>query len=150
MVANHSGRQGSKKNRRPMQRLWPFALIAVGCMTITGCEKKEAIKETPAKPAQSIVEVKISPENITAQTASTTFLLMPSGALTASRRVQDTATTLETHSNNPAQLLTIGKKEYPGLVLDFLHAETRATTGKLGALGKQIVVNGKVTGTSLA
>jgi alpha-galactosidase len=150
MLANRSDMQGTHQFRRPMPRLWAVVLIAAGCTAINGCEKKEGTKETPAKPAQSIVETKISPENITAQTASTSFLLMPSGALTASRRVQGTAITLETHSNDAAQLLTIGKKEYPGLILDFSRAETRATTGKLGTLGKQIVVNGKVAGTSLA
>jgi alpha-galactosidase len=149
MVANHSGMQGTDQPRRPMQRLWAFALIAAGCMAITGCEKKEAIKEVPSKPAQSVVDVKISPENITAQSSSATFLLKSSGALTASRRTQDAAPTLEVSSADAGQLLTVGKKEYPGLVLDLSHAESHATTGKLGALGKQIVVRGKVAGTSL-
>ncbi len=48
-----------------------------------------------------------------------------------------------------AQSISLGGKAYPSLILDLANAEVKDATGKLGSLGKQINVSGKVPGTDV-
>ncbi len=48
-----------------------------------------------------------------------------------------------------AQMVTISKKEFPGVVLDVEKANVVEAMGKLGTLGKHVDVTGKVPGTDL-
>lgn len=129
--------------------LW-FALA--GTVVIEGCQKQEAPKPnaTADVDAKSTVDVKISADKITVSTTTTEFQLTSSGAVSASLLTNSSVKTLEMAAPEHSQSVVIGNKEYAGVSLDLAQPEVRATTGKLGELGKQIVVTGKIPGTELA
>jgi alpha-galactosidase len=131
--------------------------LAISCflalgLALPGCEKKESTTgDVASKPAQSTIRTNVSPGQISLQTPAAEFLLDQSGRLTASRPTNGMTVTLENKSTNgPALLVTVGKKEYAGASLDLAQAETRRASGKLGNLGEQIVVHGKIGGTDLS
>jgi alpha-galactosidase len=127
-----------------------IALLAGAlCLALTGCEKTDESKQV-AKRAESVVNVKVSSDGVVAETPSAKFLLTPSGLLTASLAANQSAASLEAKSATPSQIVKIGESEFPGVVLDISQAQVGAAGGKIGALGKRIVVNGKVPGTSLS
>src|SRR5260370_21482952 len=56
---------------------------------------------------------------------------------------------LDADSPDAAQSISISGKEVPGVTLDLANAEVKDAAGKLGSLGKQINVSGKIPGTDL-
>jgi alpha-galactosidase len=122
-----------------------FGLIT--CLSFEGCQKEET-KPAPAV-AKSAVVVKISKESITASTASAQFRLSPSGALTATRVGAEGATSLEGQSPDLPQVVSSGRKEHSGVLLNLVQAQVRDTSGKLGALGKHIEIAGAIPETTL-
>ena len=126
------------------------ATAAVG-LTLASCEKKEATRPaSPASSTNSSVVVHIASDQILLQTPAAAFALNASGHLTASRAGNGTVATLDAKAaNEPGQVLKVGKNEYSDVTLDLAKAENRASSGKLGSLGRQILVHGKVPGTEL-
>jgi alpha-galactosidase len=125
-----------------------FLLGLISCLSVAGCQKKEESKAAPAV-AQSTVAVKVSSESITVSTASAEFRLSPSGALTAARVGTEGAISLESKSPDFSQIVSSAKKEHAGVLLNLAQAQVRDTTGKLGALGKHIEIDGTIPGTTL-
>jgi alpha-galactosidase len=122
-----------------------FGLIT--CLSLAGCQKEET-KSAPAV-AKSTVAVKVSSESITVSTASAEFRLSPSGALTAARAGTEGAISLESKSPDFSQVVSSASKEHAGVLLNLGQAQVRDTTGKLGALGKQVEIAGTIPETPL-
>jgi alpha-galactosidase len=148
-------------NNQPEARLRPkskaAALIALAlCITGTivlafaGCQNKQkASSSAPAAIAKSVVRVNRTPNSFEVLTPTSKFTLNANGALTAALQKDGASPTLDSSSIATPQILTIAKKEFPGVQLDMAKATVRDATGKLGSLGKQIDVTGKVPGTDL-
>ena len=128
-----------------------ISVAAVVGLTLASCEKKEGTRpDSPASGTNSSVVVQIASDQILLQTSAAAFALDANGHLTASRAGNGTVATLDAKAaNEPGQVLNVGKNEYPGVTLDLANAENRASSGKLGSLGRQILVHGKVPGTGL-
>jgi alpha-galactosidase len=128
-----------------------WAVIALVCLAASACQKNVQPSAASApQAARSAIQVTVSPENITIVTPSTKFVLGPSGALKGSLERSGNSLSLDSEaSEGAAQTVSIAKKLYPGTNLDLAHAEVRDPTGKLGSLGKQINVQGKIPGTDL-
>jgi alpha-galactosidase len=133
-----------------ISRAGTLLLVAVFTMSVAGCQKPQESKPaTPAAITKSAVEVGVTAEGITVHTLAADFLLAPSGALTATMGKSGSAASLDAKSLDASQTVTVAKKEYPGVALDVSHAQIHETTGKLGPLGKQVDVKGKIPGTEL-
>jgi alpha-galactosidase len=124
--------------------------MALALLFFAGCEKtKQAAPAATTPPAKSAVEVKASSEGVVVRTPQSEFTLAPSGALAAALVKGSGTLSLDTKSADASQIVTIGKKDARGVELDTAKATVRETTGKLGNLGKQVEVSGKVPGTDL-
>jgi alpha-galactosidase len=123
-----------------------FGLVV--CHSVTGCQKKEETKTVPPA-AKSAVVVKASSESIILSTPSSEFRMTPSGVLTATLVGASGATSLEDRSLEISQIVSLSRKEHPGVVLDLAQAQVRDTSGKLGTTGKHIEITGKIPETSL-
>lgn len=127
-----------------------FCIAAVIALALVACRNKEASPASAPPPvAVSAVQVKTSPDGIEVLTPKAKFTLTAAGALTSSLQKDGSSPTLDSKSVGAAQILTLAKKDYPGVLLDTANASVGPAAGKLGSLGKQIVVNGKVPGTDL-
>lgn len=124
--------------------------VALGAFSFGGCQSKKATSPAPpAVAAKSAVEVSASSDGVSVRTLTAEFFLTASGLLQASLRQGDATLTLDAKSNGAAQIVTLAGKEYSSVVLETAKASVREATGKLGDLGKQIDVSGKVSGTDL-
>jgi alpha-galactosidase len=136
--------------------LIPSALFAalvlftgVFLLDVTGCQKS-APSNSPQTPAvKSVIGVRISPATIAIHTPAADFELLPNGATIASLGQGQAKLSLDADSPDAAQSISISGKEVPGVTLDLANAELKDVTGKLGSLGKQINVSGKIPGTDL-
>ena len=149
-VAAHPRETRHSKTNAPRDRLFAALLfiLPLGLCCMTACQKEK--QATPVAPAaKSVIDVKIAPEGVRVRTPVAEFLLMPDGRMTASIQKGGATASLDSRSLDSAQSVTVGKKEYSGVVLDISHAEIRDASGKLGRLGKQIDVSGKIPGTDL-
>ena len=127
----------------------PLSLLAAGLLYSVGCQKGEEAKSSATAVPHSAVEVASSTDGITIHSSAATFLLSSTGQLTASLRQGGDTASLDTKTLESGQLVTISKKEFAGVELDTEHARIRDAMGKLGPLGKQIEVSGKISGTEL-
>ncbi len=127
-----------------------LALVAAGLLLVAGCEKqKTAPSSSAAAPTKSAIEVTATAQGVLVRTATTEFNLSPSGELHGALRKDGALHTLDSSSENVGQIVTVAKKPLPGVSLDLANAKIQEATGKLGRLGKQIDVEGKIPGTDL-
>src|SRR5262249_25215708 len=105
-----------------------------------------AVSEPPAK---SALEVKASSSGIVVRTPQSEFTLAPSGALTAALVKGNATLSLDRPSTDPPQVVTIAKKDIRRVELDTANATVKDARGKLGNLGKQVEVSGKIPSTDL-
>ena len=137
-------------------RLLPSAFVAVlvsfaglFLVNVTGCQKGAQPSSSQTPPAKSAIAVRISAAAIAIHTPAADFELLPNGATTASLGQGQSKLSLDTDSPDSAQSISISGKEVPGVSLELANAEVKDATGKLGTLGKQINVSGKISGTDL-
>jgi len=126
-----------------------LTVVGLGTLFLASCQNKEAKPTAARANAVSVVQVKSSSEGIVVGTPTAQFTLMPTGSLTGILRKDGKDSTLDDKAFRPGQIVKLGSQEYPGAELDTAKAVVRDATGKLGSLGKQIEVNGKVPGTDL-
>jgi alpha-galactosidase len=132
------------------QRLSVSSVLIFGVM-LFGCSHKPstASSSQSATPAVSAIHVKASAEGVVINTPKTEFTLIPSGALSGVLLNGGQALTLDSKNIRAPQVVTLAKKDYAGVELDTAKASVRDATGKLGSLGKQVEVSGKIPGTDL-
>jgi alpha-galactosidase len=150
-----SDRTFSTRSRRAM-RLIPSAFVAVlvsftglFLLNVVGCQKNTAPNSAQTPIAKSAVAVQTSATGIAIHTPTAEFQLLPNGALTASLRRGQSKLSLDSDALDSAQSISVSGKEITGLTLNLANAEVKDATGKLGNLGKQINVSGKIPGTDL-
>ncbi len=142
-------------SRNLQKNLWNVAALGVAGMAtalLISCQKHEDQKQNAATVAtlESTVGVTVSADKIIVRTNAAEFELSQTGVLTAYLHHADAQNTLDTAALDHSQIVSTSKHEYPGVQLLLAQAEVRPTTGKLGELGKQIVVTGTIPGTELA
>ncbi len=123
-------------------------ILLAGLVGMSACQKA---KEAPAatRIAKSAIEIKISDDGVRATTPVAEFLLAADGRLTASLLKNGASSSLDARSLDFAQSISIAKKEFSGAALDVSHAAIHDAAGKLGKLGKQVELTGKIPGTDL-
>jgi len=125
------------------------SLLALSFL-LAGCGKQnERRSAAPVSVAESAVEVRASDDGIVIRTPSAEFTLSRTGALCGVLIKDGTKLTLDDKSCEVGQTVSISKTSYSALALDTAKAEVREASGKLGSLGKQINVAGKISGTDL-
>lgn len=135
---------------RPRLQIVPLFLLALSvCFGTTSCQQKEETKPPVPAAAKTTVAVKVSGETIAITTPSSEFHLTPSGVLTANLSSAKGVSTLEDKSPDFSQIVSVSKKEFPGVQFDLTKAQVRDTSGKLGPLGKQIEVTAQIPATNL-
>ena len=155
MTQNH-GQRVRRESRKRSVRGWGGIFVAglafaASCLlSFEGCQGNTApTPPSPAAGAKSVVEVTASPSGVIVHTPTAEFKLSPSGSLEGVLRKEGASLTLEAKSIEAGQKVTLAKKDYPGVVLETEKASVRDATGKLGTLGKQVDVTGKIPGTDL-
>jgi alpha-galactosidase len=127
-----------------------IGLVALGLLSFAGCQNRKTVPSAgPSVVAPSAIKVRTSSDGIVVHTPTAEFTLSPSGALKAALRKDRATSTLDALSVDPSQVITLGKRDYSVVALDTARASVKEATGKLGNLGKQIDVNGSITGTDL-
>ena len=123
---------------------------ATGLLFANGCQKNANNPATaPATAATSVIQIQTSPEAITITSPTSVFSLLADGQLTGSAKKDGKLVSLDAGGDDSRQIVSIGNVEYPGVTLDLPAVEIQDTTGKLGNLGKRLVVKGKIAGTEL-
>jgi len=97
----------------------------------------------------SVVEVQAADKGIVVLTPAAKFVLSPDGAFAGYLKKQGTTLTLEAEPFDPAQIVTVGNKEYAAAVFDTANPIVQEVSGKLGERGKQVEVAGKISGSEL-
>jgi alpha-galactosidase len=122
-----------------------LALLAVlfGMLDL-GCNRQKSPPAPSSTTPKSVVDVTIQADSIVVTTREAVFHLTPSAMLSASLASNGKsldAGTSETPEQDEVSIAVDGRK-YPGATLDLAHAELRDVTGKLGALGKAMIIHG--------
>jgi alpha-galactosidase len=127
-----------------------MSAMALFLLIFTGCQNRKN-ESHPASAPKSTVAVATSANEISVHTSTAEFHLSPAGFLQAKLVNGNGPATLETNSPpGPSQIVTVAKRDHPGVVLNTAGATVVDAPGKLGALGKQIMVTGTIPGTDLA
>jgi alpha-galactosidase len=125
-------------------RLFCLLLAVFSVAVDFGCNSQKSQRASPSPVRKSVVDVTLNPDSVVITTRQAVFRLSPGGALSASLlsngKSLDAGTT-ET-SGRSGSTVSVGGKEYPGATLDLAHTELPDATGKLGALGKKVVIHG--------
>lgn len=118
---------------------------------LAGCHGNNNAKPPATAPlaSKSAVQVNASADAVTVHTPTAEFLLTPAGSLQATLHKNNATFTLDAKPSDASQIVTIAGNDYPGVALNTATATVRDATGKLGNLGKQIEINGKIPGTNL-
>lgn len=125
-------------------------LAAAGLLPFGGCHDKATTPTAMSPvPAKSLVAVTTSSAGVIVRTPTAEFTLSPSGSLQAALLQRGTSATLDAKFFEAGQIVTMAKHDYTGAFLDTEKAIVRDASGKLGNLGKQIDVTGKISGTDL-
>jgi alpha-galactosidase len=121
------------------------SLIAVAAMlAFDGCNSQPK----PAEPASAIM-VENRADGIHLQTAQAEFILTSKGSLLARRKDGQQWLALDEQNSDSGIVATIGKQAVNDFARDLGHAEILSANGRLGALGKRVVVKGRSANTGL-
>src|SRR5271155_2514268 len=138
------GRETMSWARRGSSVVVMLATAALSVTVFVGCKTQERKAEPVSQ-----VAVEILADGIHLKTARAEFLLAASGGL--SGRFNDGTQWLSLDEISPSSgvLVSSDKKEVSDFVRDVAHAQIQAATGKLGALGKRVVIRGRSATTAL-
>ncbi|MGA2811491.1 MAG: alpha-galactosidase [Candidatus Acidiferrum sp.] len=104
--------------------------------------------EKKAEPVSSVAVVSDA-DGIHLETGQAEFLLTATGSLLGRFNTGTQWLTLDAAPANSGLTVTSDRKEVGDFVRDLAHAQIQAAQGKLGALGKRVVVNGHSASTGL-
>ncbi len=122
-----------------------WKLVGLLFLALVGCQHDAKQQSGVAEPAKSTVRVETSASGVKVTTSSSEFVLSSSGALTASLVAGGSRReSLEASPMEGGQIVSADGRKYDRVELDTAHAEVREATGKLGKLGEQIEVKGKI------
>jgi len=122
-----------------------FFSVALLLLALVACEKKETI---PPQPVSSIA-VQTQPDGVHLLTSQAEFILTSSGAVLARQKNGSQWLSLDEAGADSAISIFTNKQPIADLVRDLSHAQIEPANGKLGALGKRVVVQGHSAGSGL-
>jgi alpha-galactosidase len=127
-----------------------FVGVSLAFCAVLGCQNQTKQTANPTGvPAKSLIDVQTATENLTVHTPEAEFVLTAEGVLTATLHKHGSSLSLDKKQLDAGQSVTIGGKEFSRVALDLATAVVKDASGKLGNLGKQINVTGKIPGTDL-
>jgi alpha-galactosidase len=132
-----------------MRRRSSVMTMAAGTAALAlfaGC--KAPVQEKKAEPVSSVA-VETQGDGIHLKTGQAEFVLTATGSLLGRFNNGTQWLTLDEAPANSGLVVTSDKKVVGDFVRDLAHAQVQAATGKLGALGKRVVVNGHSASTGL-
>jgi len=119
-------------------------IVVAAMLAFDGCNSQPK----PTEPASSIV-VENRADGIHLQTAQAEFVLTSKGSLLSRRKDGQQWVTLDEPSPDSGIVATIGKQAVTDFARDLGRAEVQPANGKLGALGKRVVLKGRSASTGL-
>lgn len=131
--------------------LLTFVLFVASALLLTdGCQKSGSNSPTVSSAVpESIIQIETKADTLVVSTSAAVFTLHANGELTGALKKDGKLISLEANGKDSEQIVRVENAEYSGVILDFGTAEIREAQGKLGNVGKQIRVNGKIPGTEL-
>jgi alpha-galactosidase len=111
---------------------------------LAGCKKQET---QVAKTAESTIQIKIADGTVHVTTNAAEFVLSASGNLLSSLLSQNGKLSFE--ESTPGIEVISNKKPIADFIRDVDHAQVQNAEGKLGSLGKRILIKGKSASTGL-
>jgi alpha-galactosidase len=118
---------------------------------LAGCQDRtNAPRPVPPTVSESAVVLTTSSTEIVARTPTAEFRLLANGALSAKLLDAHAPRSLDADREAPPQIVTVAKKDHPGITLDTASASVANASGKLGAQGRQVTVRGDIPGTALS
>lgn len=119
-------------------------------LLIAGCQKSTTPGSLkPESIAKSTVQVRKTPEAIIVNTSQAVFSLDRGGQLTAALQKDGKLLSLDSPGKDSRQIVSAGKSEFRGVLLNLPNADVQESAGKLGNLGKQIKISGEIPGSTL-
>jgi alpha-galactosidase len=132
------------KGIRRKARVVAFATAGMALVIIGGCKTQEKRPEPV-----STVAVETQAEGVHLRTGQAEFVLTATGSLSGRFKNGTQWLTLDEAAPSLGIVVTSGKQVVDDFVRDLGHAQIQAATGKLGALGKRVVVHGHSASTGL-
>jgi alpha-galactosidase len=123
-----------------------LATITVLSLAFFGGCKSE---EKKAEPVSSVVAVETQADGIHLKTGQAEFVLSATGSLSGRLKNGTEWLSLDEAKPGAGVVVTSGKKQISDFVRDLAHAQIQPANGKLGALGKRVVVKGHSASTGL-
>ncbi len=136
---------------RAKRMKWLGALLAIaagGGLLFVGCQKQQTATDA-TKPASSKVTVENRADGLLIKTSAAEFLLTAKGQLLASKEENGKTVTIDESGSGDGITVNGGGKAINDFARDLAHAEIGEANGKLGALGKKIVVKGHSASSGL-
>ncbi|HMI49929.1 MAG TPA: glycoside hydrolase family 36 protein [Candidatus Saccharimonadales bacterium] len=125
-------------------------VVASFLALFAGCGKKEADPTARVGPPASTIRVEKQGDGIHLKSSQAEFVLTASGQLLARRSQGQTGTTIDEEGASRSGVdVLVNHKWAADFVRDLSKAETRDAQGKLGKLGKQVLVTGHSASTGL-
>jgi alpha-galactosidase len=119
--------------------------VCAAIALLASCKKPE--ETAPKAPTVSAITVQADVDSVRIQTPKAVFLLSPTGNLHGS--IHDGSTELTLAENGPGIEVKTAAGVVKDIVRDPAHAKIENATGKLGELGRRVIVQGKSVSTSL-
>jgi alpha-galactosidase len=134
-----------------MGRLFIAPFIGLVLLAVSGC-KNHVSEESTATPSSQVsaVMVRSEADGIHLQTPSAEFVLMSSGYLKSSLKLEGRILTMDDAHGEPGQSLTANRKNIDDMDFDLKAARISDAQGKLGRLGKRVEVTGVSKTANLA
>jgi alpha-galactosidase len=134
-----------------MGRLSIAPFIGLVLLAVSGCKNHVSDESTATPPSQvSAVMVRSEADGIHLQTPSAEFVLMSSGYLKSSLKLEGRILTMDDANGEPGQSLTANRKNIDDMDFDLKAARISDAQGKLGRLGKRVEVAGVSKTANLA
>jgi alpha-galactosidase len=131
--------------------LLTFVLFAASGLLLTdGCQKSGSNSPAVSRAVpESTIQIETKANALVVSTSAAVFTLHANGELKGALKKDGKLISLEATGKDSEQIVRIENAEHSGVILDFGTAEIREAQGKLGNVGKQIRVKGKIPGTEL-
>jgi alpha-galactosidase len=116
--------------------------VAISALAAAGCKQQERTDSRPGAPAVSAVKVETRADGIHVLSSQAEFVLTASGRLLANLKKEGTAATMEAADSGSGVDVLLDRGRKAEIVRDLAGAEVLGTEGKLGPLGRRVVVKG--------
>jgi alpha-galactosidase len=116
--------------------------LAISVLAAAGCKQQEHADSRPGAPAVSAVKVEKRADGVHVLSGQAEFVLTASGRLLANLKKGASTATLETVQSASGVDVVLDRGRKAEIARDLAGAEVLGTEGKLGPLGRRVVVKG--------